>query len=450
MKIILSISVILCTLLSGGLRSQVPQHISDSLQNVLELYQGSNSIPGISAAVNIYDVGIWTGTTGESFENTPLLPDMLMGIGSNTKTFTATLMLKLSENGIVSLDDSLYQWLPNFNNIDSTVTIKQLLRHNSGIANFWTTAWVNAIFANPDSVWTPEDVLNFVGAPLFPPGTNVSYSNTNFTLAGMIIEAATGQEYFSLIRDSILDPLNLNNTFLEGFESITGVSAHPWHLGEDVYLVPRTAVTTGAFAAGCIKSTPEDMVNWYDQLFNQGFLSENSFAEMTDFINISGSSINGVGCGIFRMNYNSKTYYLHSGNIRGYASYTLYDTEDKHSISILKNDTFINCENVALSLANTLNVLITSVMDETENDIMIEIYPNPACNHFTIHFYTYKPNNYKLQIFDLAGKLIYQQIISPSGNQHSFRININDLSQGIYILKLNSDSYSISQKIIKK
>ena len=123
-----------------------------------------------------------------------------MGIGSNTKTFTATMMLKLSEQGIVSLDDSLHHWLPGFNNIDSNITIKQLLRHNTGIADFWTPSWVNIIFANPDSIWTPEDVLNFVGPPLFPAGTNVSYSNTNFTLAGMIIEAATGQNYHMLVK----------------------------------------------------------------------------------------------------------------------------------------------------------------------------------------------------------------------------------------------------------
>ncbi len=202
---------------------------------------------------------------------------MLMGIGSNTKLFTATMMIKLYELGMISLDDSLHNWLPNFDNIDSNITIKQLLRHNTGIADFWTPAWVSIVFADPDSVWTPEDVLNFVGSPLFPAGTNVSYSNTNFLLAGMIIEAATGIEYETIVRDSILTPLNLNNTYLDGFESITGVSAHPWHLGEDVNLIPRTAITTSAFSAGCIKSTAQDMVNWYDQLFNQGFLSETGF-----------------------------------------------------------------------------------------------------------------------------------------------------------------------------
>lgn len=427
--------------------AQVPQHISDSLQHILDIYQGSNSIPGISAAVNIYDIGIWTGTSGESFENTPLEPDMLMGIASNTKTFTAAMMLKLSEQGLVSLDDSLYHWLPNFNNIDSNITIKQLLRHNTGIADFWTPSWVSIVFANPDSVWTPEDVLNFVGPPLFPAGTNVSYSNTNFTLAGMVIEAATGIEYETIIRDSILIPLNLNNTYLDGFETITEISAHPWHLGEDVNLIPRTAITTAAFSAGCIKSTPFDMVNWYDRLFNQNFLSENSYTELTDFINLSGS-VNGVGCGIFRMNYDNKTYYLHNGNIRGYASYTLYDTEDKHSISVLRNDTFINCENIAKALAKALNVIITTGLEEQKNDLLVEIYPNPAHEFILVSLNNNLDNNYTIQLFDLSGKPIYNEYPDYNGST-IYKMDISNLKRGIYILRLNSNLKSAVYKIIK-
>ena len=143
------IILILCMSIT---KAQVPQYISDSLQHIIDLYQGGNSIPGISAAVNIYDVGTWTGTSGESFENTPLSTEMLMGIGSNTKTYTAAMILKLTESGLLSVDDPLYQWLPDFNNVDSTITIKQLLRHNTGVADFWTPSWVNVVFVNKGCV----------------------------------------------------------------------------------------------------------------------------------------------------------------------------------------------------------------------------------------------------------------------------------------------------------
>ena len=454
MKKLKLISMLIFFVCNVGVRAQVPQYISDSLQNVLEFYQGSNPIPGISAAVSIYNLGIWTGTSGESFEGTTLTPEMLMGIASNTKTFTAVLMLKLIENDIVSINDSLCKWLPSLNNIDSTVTIKQLLRHNSGIADFWTTAYVNAIFANPDSVWSPEDVLNYVGPPLFPPGTSVSYSNTNFTLAGMIIEAATGQEYHILVRDSILNSLSLNNTFLEGYETITGVSAHPWHLGVDVDSIPRTAITTGGFSAACMKSTPEDMVKWYDKLFNQNFLSANSFAEMTDFINVSGSSINGVGCGIFRMNYNSKTYYVHDGNIRGYASYTLYDSEDKHSISVIRNDTFVNCSNVANALADVLTALVTSVK-VNQNIISLQQFqlsqnfPNPFNPSTKIGYQIPNISFVTIKVYDVLGNEIKTLVNEekPAGI-YEIDFNATDISSGIYFYQLKTGSYIETKKML--
>ena len=443
--------ILIGLLLANGfinIKAQVPQNISDSLQHILEIYQGGNPIPGISAAVNIYDVGTWTGTSGGSFENNPLTPDMLLGIASNTKTFTATMIIKLAESGLLTLNDPLYQWLPSFENIDSTITIKQLLRHNSGVAEYWTPSWVNIVFANPDSVWTPEDVLNFVGPPLFPAGTNVSYSNTNFTLAGMIIEAATGQEYHTNIRDSILIPLNLNSTFLEGFENIVGESAHPWHLGEDVNLVPRTAITTAAYAGGCIKSTPQDMVNWYDYLFNQNFLTENGFTEMTDFINLSGS-ISGVGCGIFRMNYNSKTYYVHDGYIRGYSSFTMYDVEDKHSISVVRNDTFIGCENLAKALAKALNVLVVTGSKEIKNKASIKVYPNPASDFINISFQNVHREKYQVNIYDILENLIFSQYLNLTARQRIASIDISFLKAGTYIMNLSSEKISANHKIVK-
>lgn len=430
-------------------QAQVPQYIDDSLQNVLEIYQGSNSVPGISAAVNIYDVGTWTGTSGESFENNPLTPDMLLGIGSNTKLFTAVLMIKLSEKNLLSLDDHLYDWLPAYPNIDTNTTIKQLLRHNSGIADYWTAGFVNVVFANPDSVWTPEDVLNFVGPPLFAPGAGVAYSNTNFTLAGMIIEQATGQSWADLIRDSILDPLELINTFVEGFEQVNGISAHPWHLGEDVSLIPRTAITTSAFAVGCIKSTTSDMVKWYDHLFNGDFLSESAFEKLTDFINLTGAT-NGVGCGIFRMNYNSKTYYFHSGNIRGYSSYTLYDTEDHHSISILRNDTFINAENVAKALANALNVLIITGEQEMANEMRFDVFPNPCIGSVVVNLTLHAREDIELHVLDATGRLIKKQSIrSMNPGMHRIPVELGDFPAGVYFINISSRSMVLTRKMIK-
>ena len=234
-----------------------------------------------------------------------------------------------------------------------------------------------------------------------------------------------------------------------GFEEIIGEQAHPWNQGSDVYAVPRTAITTAAFSVGSIKSTLEDMVEWYDQLFNQNLLSENSFSAMTGFMNYSGTSINGVGLGIFRLNYDSKEYWLHSGNIRGYSSYFLYDVEDKHSIAVIRNETFIDAESTAKALAKALNELLQYANIEQEQLAnSINVYPNPASRFLNIKFNENLKDEAQIEIIDINGKLVLRCHSSYSQNGNTKRINLEKLSPGFYCVRIISEKYSLSKKIV--
>ena len=104
--------------------------LSMRLQDTLDSIRLDKNIQGISAAVFVHGQGLWTGVSGESYPGVPISPDMTFGIGSNTKTFTAVMLMKLVEHNLVSLDDSLFEWLPSYNpNIDSNITIRQMLNH---------------------------------------------------------------------------------------------------------------------------------------------------------------------------------------------------------------------------------------------------------------------------------------------------------------------------------
>ncbi|MCD4736284.1 MAG: T9SS type A sorting domain-containing protein [Bacteroidales bacterium] len=132
------------------------------------------------------------------------------------------------------------------------------------------------------------------------------------------------------------------------------------------------------------------------------------------------------------------------------AAVNIYDVEDKHSISVLRNDTFINCESVAKALAKALNVLITTEIFQGKIEKMVEIYPNPADEFFIVRLNGKHDTDYKLQLFDLSGKQIYFQNINITGVQQSFKIGTKDLNPGTYILKLCSETDVITHKIINK
>lgn len=164
-----------------------------------------------------------------SYAGNPITSDMRFGIASNSKLFLATAMLQLQENNIIDLDDAISQYLPTYPNINPAITIRQLLNHTSGVSDpLFVAPYMDTVNNNATREFTPTEILGWVGAPAFNPGAGWYYSNINYILAGMIAENATGYAVFQLIRDSILDPLNMDSTYYDVKESATGTLSHRW------------------------------------------------------------------------------------------------------------------------------------------------------------------------------------------------------------------------------
>jgi D-alanyl-D-alanine carboxypeptidase len=304
-----------------------------TLQHVLDSLQIAQNIPGISASIFYPGEGIWKGVSGESHPGHSVTTEMIFGIGSNTKLFTSVLILKLVENGLLELDDSIYQWIPFHPNIDSTITIKQLLNHTSGLRSYNAIQGYNdSIYKDPDRIFVPYEFLEWIGPRVYSPGTGWNYSNSNYLLAGIIAEKITGRDIASLLRDSIFTPLGLTHTTFS-VEPLAGVLAHPWDAGVDNYATPRTSIHSAAWAAGGMYSNAADMSGWYYNLFNGGILSAASIDRMTEF-----SGPQQYGLGIMEYTITGQKFRGHSGSILGgYTSIFLYDPEKKFSVSVLVN-----------------------------------------------------------------------------------------------------------------
>ncbi|MFN8302453.1 MAG: serine hydrolase domain-containing protein [Saprospiraceae bacterium] len=189
-------------------------------QAVLDQYV-ARGLPGISALVRD-DYGLWVGSAGKAdiSKNIDMHPCTVSKACSITKTFVGTLALKLVEEGKFGLDDPVSKWVPSevtdhVKNVRES-TVRMLLNHTSGIAELIEDqAFYLAILNEPDRKWTPGDLIKFVydDDPMFPPGADVDYSNTNFLLLAMIIEKATGQDHAQLLHEMVIDPLHLGNTY---------------------------------------------------------------------------------------------------------------------------------------------------------------------------------------------------------------------------------------------
>jgi len=318
--------------------------LSEKFQNALDDARKTYNLIGLSAAVIIPDGEDWAGCSGNSHEDVPLSPDMLFHAGSSGKNYTAALTLALVEENKLKLEDSLYKWLPEYSNVDSNITILQLLNHTSGLYNYTGDQEVwDAVFADPHKVWAPEEIITqFLKEPYFSPGQGWHYSNANYVLLGMIIKQASGSEISDELRRRFFDPFELNNTFFAQEEAIPLDMAHCWYdynqdgVLDDMSFMPMDSFNSFGWTAGSIIANAEDLAKWAGLLYGGHILSVSSLEIMLTFYPRQDPESTGYGLGTERYELHERILYGHSGG-GFYHSVFMYLLESGISIAVLSN-----------------------------------------------------------------------------------------------------------------
>lgn len=393
-------------------------------QTVLDSVVTANNIKGASAGVLTPTQGMWQGVSGESTAGVPVTADMRFGVASNTKLFIAVLTMKLQELGILSLDDELHQWLPTYPNIDSTITIRQLLSHQTGVRDYLGIAWYDSLWTDTARVWTDAELLNMIGAPYFSAGENYDYSNSNYLLLGMVINAATGSTWVDQLHTYILDPLTLDSTFVGGFEASPGLIANEWHDDTtEISNSPMTAEYTSVSAAGAILSTSSEMLQWYDALFNGFIISDSSLQEI---LNCDAGSFYGLGIqqwSYYGFDYNAG---FHTGAMLGYISVIYHDIKSHTTICILTNGGVTTFLDVFLPMLNVLyneapvytdDAGIAEVLAPVEQNCDILVVPAVTLKNYGSNTLTSATINYAIDggmdsVYNWTGSLISGDTVS--------------------------------------
>lgn len=234
------------------------------LQRTLDSAVRAVPLRGASAAVVLADGRTWRGVAGFSVPGLPLDTAMRLGIGSITKSITATLLVRLAEQGRLSLDDAVGRWLPRIPHVDPAITVRQLLNHSSGVFDVTNApGYRDSIRADVNARWTPQRMLGLLRPPLFPRGTGWSYSNTNYQLAGLVAEAAGGRPLHQLVRGTLLNPIGVTTPFLDQYEAPTGPLPGGWSGGTVNVMDVRASTYSAAWAAGACFATPEALARWW-------------------------------------------------------------------------------------------------------------------------------------------------------------------------------------------
>jgi len=271
------------------IKKPVSLEITEKLQTALDQLIAEK---GVGASVKLTStLGKWVGTSGVSNleTQTPVQSEDKFQIASVTKPFTAVVVLKLAEEGKLSLDDTLEKWLPDIaNNIPNgnDITIRQLLNGSSGIYDFAeneNSPFFQVVLKNPQKQWKYSELVTYAYGK---ERQEWVYPNTGFIIAGMIIEKATGSTIAAEIRRLISEPLGLKNTFFHTEKILGGlVNGYidiPPGDGEldDVSFVNISF----AGAAGGLISNPEDVTKFFQSLLGGKLLKPSSLREMLRFV----------------------------------------------------------------------------------------------------------------------------------------------------------------------
>ncbi|HEY5521506.1 MAG TPA: serine hydrolase domain-containing protein [Candidatus Limnocylindrales bacterium] len=329
------------------------------LQSILDEQRNLRHIPGIAAAMIFPDGSIWNAGSGYAQFNTDELatPKTPFVVASITKTFVTAAIMQLADEGKLSIDDPLSNWLPGYPNAVD-ITLRELLAHTSGVFNYLQYPGFNRIVfkKNAGHFWTPQEILDtFAHAPNFAPGEGFHYSNTGFILLGLVIEAVTGQALGDVFAQRFFIPLGLNNTYFQGSGPPPSSAAQGYGFVKGVYKEwsdgssyrPGISGATVSWSAGAIASSARDIAKWCAALYGGHVVSAKALSEMEAYTNW-------YGLGTWTRVHSGRRMFGHIGSFHGFDAAMWYYPSTGLTVVVLTNLANISANPIADALADAV------------------------------------------------------------------------------------------------
>jgi len=332
------------------------------LDAILEAAVTEHDMPGVT-------LGVWSpeGTYVSSAgyadveRKTPMTPELNHRIGSVTKTFTVTALLRLVDQGKASLDDPISDYVDGVTRGDE-ITLRQLAGMTAGVPDYSENAeWVTSFLVDPRAPLTPQSLVDVVrDQPLTDePGAEMSYSNTSTVLVGMAIEKITGKTLAEVVREEVTEPLGMEHTFLPEAEEFPEPHAEGYtaQQSDDGSLTTATDWNPSwAWAAGGMISTLDDLKAWAPALATGELLSPELQKERLTVTPEDPAHPDwGYGLGLFNLN----GWIGHNGSLPGYKTVSIYLPEKEMTIVAFVNSDAVGKSALGPGLVGPVTQLLT-------------------------------------------------------------------------------------------
>lgn len=353
----LTVAILLVSCAAPAVQGQNSDSLARSVDRVFESFRGTD---GPGCAVGVSRDGSVVLERGYGMANletdTPIRPTSIFHVASVSKQFTAAAIMLLERDGKLSLDDNIRKYVPEVPDYGTPITIRHLLTHTSGLRDQWELLALARGRFEEDRI-TEADVLDIVSrqtALNFKPGSEYQYSNTGFTLLGVIVKRVTGQSLRDYADEKIFKPLGMTRThFHDDYTMLVP--------GRTSAYVPRTGGGAAwrvsipnfdTYGATSLYTTVGDLLKWEANFDHPTVGDATMFARMQTPTPLTTGDTSSYGFGLVMGSYRGARYVEHNGADAGYRSYVGRFPERKLAIAIACNSSTANTTALARGVAD--------------------------------------------------------------------------------------------------
>jgi D-alanyl-D-alanine carboxypeptidase len=356
----------------------------------------------------------------------PATSEMPYSIGSISKQFTATAVLMLQEQGKLSLDDKVGKWLPDLTRANE-ITLRQVLSMTSGYQDYAPQDYMIPEWEEPISA---QQILDrWARIPLdFEPGTKWQYSNTNYVIAGVIVEKVSGQPLFTFLREHILKPLNITSVLDTNAKKLPESGPQGYFRYALGPLRPAPHEGPGwMFAAGELAMTPTDLAKWDISVARESLMKPASYLAMeTDTLLKNGVGTR-YGLGMAVSSARGHRVLEHSGEVSGFVADNIVLPDDNFAVAVLTNQDAIGAAGEIGHQVMNAYLQSANVSDPKEDALVRKIFDDLRAGKIDRAEFTDNANSY------FSGQALkdYSSSLSALGEVQSFKQTSKSLRGGM-------------------
>jgi D-alanyl-D-alanine carboxypeptidase len=344
---------------AGQAVNTVDSSLAAQLDLIAAQVLDQTGVPSASIAVVQHGKLVYTHAYGSArlasgrLHALPAAPSMRYSIGSISKQFTAAAILLLQQQGKLSLDDPVGKFVPGLTR-GNEVTIRQVLSQTSGYQDYWPEDYLMTPMLKSTAAQQILDV--WAKKPLdFDPGTQWQYSNTNYVIAGRIVEFITGRPLFDFLSERIFRPLAMTSVWDSDQSPLAGADATAYYRHALGPLRPAPKEGAGwMYAAGELAMTAHDLALWDESLLAQSVLSPESYKQMFAEVKLKEGKSTRYGLGVFVRDLNGHRSIEHSGEVSGFVSDNVVLIDDGAAVVVLTNQDAVSAASTIAHLAAPL------------------------------------------------------------------------------------------------